>query len=131
VKARLLDRTVLAVGGFVLVAVGGGSALALEPFLASYEVVVAADAGLRSELRAGGMLLLALGVIVICGAVVPRLATVSAILATTAYGAYTLGRALSWVLDGAPASGLIAAGAIELVLAVASAWVLLRLTRRR
>ena len=130
-SARLLDRVVLGVGGVVIVGVGAASAFAPDVFLASYDVVLPADAALRSELRSGGVLLLALGLLVGVGAFVPRLALVSAIVATIGYGAYALGRALSWVIDGDPGPGLLVAGLTELLLAAASGWVLLRLLRRR
>ncbi|NTX65548.1 DUF4345 domain-containing protein [Myxococcus sp. CA051A] len=71
---------------------------------------------LLSEVRAPGGALLACGLLIMAGALWPRMTFTSLVVSTTLYLSYGVSRVLSLVLDGAPAPELVAAMVAELVI---------------
>ncbi|MBO0607604.1 DUF4345 family protein [Myceligenerans salitolerans] len=124
---RHVSRWLLAATGLTLVVVGAGVAFVPQAFYAGYGIAPADSSPLLGELRASGLAVLAWGSLVGAGAVMPRLAAMSALAGAVTMLAHAAGRALSWGVDGEPAAGLVAAGAAELLLGAACVWVLTRL----
>ena len=122
----ILDRAVLGITALVLVGVGIAATFATATFYGGYNIALAGSIELTSELRAlGGVLLLA-GLLIGAGVVRIRWAFPAAIVAATVMLGLALGRVGSAIVDGMPATSVIAAGVIELVLGSASAAVAVR-----
>ncbi|RPF20425.1 DUF4345 family protein [Myceligenerans xiligouense] len=124
---RRVSRWLLALTGATLVVVGAGVALAPRAFYAGYGIALAEGTPLLGELRASGLALLALGVLVGAGAVVEHLFATSALVGAVTMLAHAAGRVLSWGVDGGLAAGLVGAGAAELTLGAACVWAATRL----
>ncbi|MFV2178222.1 DUF4345 domain-containing protein [Actinomadura sp. LOL_016] len=121
-----LRSVVLFTAGLVLLVVGTAGLTAPVAFHEASGIEVAADPGLLSETRATGGVLLAAGVFLVLGAFVVRFAVTAAGVGAFGYLAYGLSRLIGIAVDGMPGSGLVMAAAVELSLALACAYVLLR-----
>nr|WP_295889732.1 DUF4345 domain-containing protein [uncultured Devosia sp.] len=99
------------------IAVGLGSLILLVPaaFYAGYGLNLTGQVTLLNELRSHGLSLIGIGLFVITGAFVPRLATSAALVAALFYLSYGLSRLVGLALDGWPGQGLALSGAVELV----------------
>lgn len=122
-------RALLALSGAAATGIGAAILLGPEGFYAGYGLALEPDPSRMSELRAGGAGLAAMGLLILRGAVAIRHAAASLRIALALYLAYAAGRAVSLAADGWPADGMLEALAIELVLGLAAAAALLRLTR--
>lgn len=119
VRGRVaLGVTVLA--GAVLAVVGGLGLLAPDVLHEANGIPLTVDPGLRSEVRGGGATLLLVGAVVLWGARNPSTRALAATAGGAVLLAYAVGRAVSWVADGYPGSGLLLAGLVEVVLGVAA-----------
>lgn len=121
-----LRSAVLFTAGLVLLVVGAAGLTAPAAFHEANGIEVTADAGLLSETRAAGGVLLAAGAFLVLGAFVARFAVPAAAVGAVGYLAYGLSRLLGMAVDGMPGSGLVTATMIELVLALACTYVFLR-----
>ena len=101
----------------------------IDAFYAGYGINVGGNVSLLNELKAPGIALMASGFFIAAGAVVVRLAPVSAFVAAFLYLSFGLSRLVSIDLDGLPADGLVQAAGIELVFGLACVFVLV--LRRR
>lgn len=117
----------LSVSGIIGAAVGSTLLIAPAMMHGANGVDLGSNPSLLSEVRAPGGALLALGVLVLAGAFVVRLAYPATMIAAIVYLAYGLSRLLSIALDGMPASGLILAAGLEITLGALNAVLLLRL----
>ena len=114
-------RSVLAVAGLVAVAVGVGLLVDPVGFEALNDVVSASDTNSLSEARGTGGGLVAVGGLVLAGAVVPAVGRASALLAALVYLGYGLARLVSIAVDGVPSAGIVVVAAAELTLSAACA----------
>ncbi|MEV4477423.1 MULTISPECIES: DUF4345 domain-containing protein [Nonomuraea] len=119
----------LFVAGLVLIVIGAANLFAPVAFHQANGIMVVADAGLLSETRAAGGVLLTAGVFIMVGAFSTRFAVAAAAVGATGYLAYALSRLLGIALDGVPAGGLVLAAVVESVLGLACAYSLLRRSR--
>jgi hypothetical protein len=124
------ERAVLAAAGVVALLVGAFAMVAPVAFRSGFGIDLAGDVALANETRAAGGGLAAVGAVVLLGTVARALTLAAAVLGALVFGAYGVARLLSLALDGRPDSGLLVAGAVELVLAAGCAAVLLGLRRR-
>ncbi|WP_433791409.1 DUF4345 domain-containing protein [Actinoplanes sp. CA-252034] len=124
----LPQRLVLTVSGLVIVLVGAAGTFAPVWFREAGGVPMPSDAGLLSETRAAGALVLAAGVFLIIGGLVPRHARPAAAVGAVVYLVTAVSRLLSLAVDGSPGSGLLFAAAVESALGLACAALLM--TRR-
>ncbi|MFF5228112.1 DUF4345 family protein [Dactylosporangium sp. NPDC000521] len=115
----MIRRILLLVSGAVAVAVGGAGLFAPVAFRRQYGISIGADANLLSETRSAGGAVLAVGVLLLVGAFVARLAFTAAVAGAVFYLAYAVSRGVSAALDGVPASGLVVGGIVELALGLA------------
>jgi hypothetical protein len=109
-------RLTLGAAGFAAFGIGLAILTAPASFYGTYGITLGTDPNLLSELRAPGANLAALGAIILAGAFYKGLQRLSAFLGATVFLAYAFGRLTSMALDGMPASGLIEATLIELVI---------------
>ena len=112
--STLLLKTFLAVAGAV--AVGLGTLILLVPvaFYASYGLDLTGQVTLLNELRSHGLSLMGIGLFIMAGAVISRLATTALAVSAFFYLSYGLSRLVGLALDGWPSQGLVISGAIEL-----------------
>ncbi len=120
----------LHLNGWVAVLIG--SLIALDPVsvLSSYGLQPELSAGLLSELRAPGGLLLVCGLLILSCALQPSKAKYGLMLSVIVYGGYGSVRLLAILLDGLPAVEIQLAAAIELVLCASAVVTLAKIKRR-
>ncbi|MDA4845638.1 DUF4345 domain-containing protein [Hoeflea poritis] len=124
-------KAILIGAGLVAMAIGGALLLVPHALYASYGVTLGGDASQLSEIRAQGGALLASGLLIASGAFISRLAFTSALLASILYLSYGTSRLIAMGLDGMPASGLVQATALEIVIGFLCLFAVLQLTAAR
>ncbi len=122
-KLELKPRLILGMSGLTAFAIGLAITLDPQSFYANYGIVLSPQPNLMSELRAPAANLAVLGLIILCGAFYKKLVQASALLGATVFSAFAVGRTISFVLDGWPSENILAAFAIEVLLAVLCLWV--------
>lgn len=123
-------RLLLVVSG--VLAMGIGAAILFSPaaFHAANGIEIGADPNLRSEVRAPGGALVALGGLILAGAFMRSLTFASAVVSATVYLAYGVSRLFSIAVDGMPTTAIVGATVIELLIGGASAAALGRSSAR-
>jgi len=114
-KNSKMLKTILIISG--LIASGVGAAILFSPvaFYATYGIELGSNFSLLNEIRAPGGALLAIGILIISGAFVDRLAFTAVVVSTLMYLSYGLSRVMSIAIDGIPAEGLVQAAVLEIV----------------
>ncbi|MEM7043838.1 MAG: DUF4345 domain-containing protein [Pseudomonadota bacterium] len=130
-NASWFQKLTLGIAGIAALGIGIAITAAPVAFYGTYGIALGDDPSLLSELRAPGANLAALGMIILAGAVYQRMQRLAAFLGVTVFLAYASGRIVSMALDGMPASGLVQATLIELVVGGLCAAVLWRGKSRR
>ena len=125
-KSRLIF-VFLFIAGLLLLAIGGTILLAPHTFHAGNGIVLGHDPNLLSEIRAPGGLLVGSAVLILLGVFRPGLRSLAVMLTVLVYGSFGLARLVGLALDGLPATGIVAATVIELIVAAIG---LLMLRRR-
>lgn len=113
---RLAVPFLLGVSGVLLLAIGAGVLFTPHAFFATNGIDLGTEPTHLSEVRAPGGLLFAGAVVILLGAVRAGLRRRALALSALVYLSYGGARLLSFALDGAPSTSLVAAGALELVL---------------
>jgi len=116
-------RFALGMSGLTAFAIGLAITLDPHSFYASYGIALSPQPNLMSELRAPAVNLAVLGLVILCGAFYQKFTRVSALLGVTVFSAFAIGRTISLVLDGWPSDSILAAFAIEVLLALLCLWV--------
>lgn len=124
-----LTSVFLLLSGLILLAIGGAILFVPHDFHASNDIVLGDDPSLLSEIRAPGGLLTASAILILIGVFRVSLRPLAMTLNVLAYGSFGLARLVGVALDGIPASGLVVAIAIELVVATIGLAILLRQPR--
>ena len=115
-KSRL-TFVFLFIAGLLLLVIGGTILLAPHAFHAGNGIVLGHDPNLLSEIRAPGGLLVGSAVFILIGALRPDRQSLAVMLTVLVYGSFGLARLIGLALDGMPATGIVAATVIELVVA--------------
>ena len=115
---HLGTRTVLAVSGAILVAIGSSIMAAPIFFLALSEVIVEHDAGLMSEVTAPSGMLIIAGAFMILSAIKFRFANLGLVAGAIVYGSYGFSRLFSTYLHGTPSESLVVVMYFELAVAI-------------
>ena len=121
-----LATAFLIIAGLLLLVIGGSILLAPHSFYASNGIALGNDPNLLSEIRAPGGMLTASGLFALIGALRSNLASMTILLLVLVYGSFGVARIVSIMIDGMPASGIVAAAAIELLVAAVGLFVLWR-----
>ena len=116
----------LLIAGLIVSSLGAWILIAPVEFHASYGTQLGDNPSLLSEIRAPGGALFAMGMFMLFGVFRRALAEPAALIAILTYLAYGGSRLFSLQQDGIPASGLLAATGIELVIGIACVWALMR-----
>ncbi|NQV46066.1 MAG: DUF4345 domain-containing protein [Rhodospirillales bacterium] len=119
-------KSILLLSGGVAAAIGTTILIVPDIFYATYGITIDTNPSALSETRASGGSLLAMGVLMIAGYFVSALTFTATLIAVLVYMSYGLSRALSFVLDGWPDSGLIGAAVFELAIGSILAITLIR-----
>ena len=109
-------KAILIISGFIAVAIGAFITLAPHAFHALNLISLGDDINLLSEIRAPGTGLLAIGVLIICGGFIPKLAYTASLVSTILYLAYGGSRIFSMFVDGLPISSLVQVAIIEIAI---------------
>jgi hypothetical protein len=117
-------KTYLIVSGLVLVLVG--AMIVSDPVGAwsGFGIDLTESVSVLNDVQATSATLLVAGALVLAGAFVPSLAFTATVMSVALYGGYALGRALSLIMFGIPADGLVLALVVEAILAAAGLAVL-------
>jgi hypothetical protein len=126
--SRVLKANLM-VSGAILLAIGCTLLIAPAVMHAANGVDLGNNPSLLSEVRAPGGLLFALGTLVFAGVFVSRLRYPATLIAAVVYVAYGLSRLLSMAIDGMPATGLVIAAGLEIMIGAVNVLLLTRLRR--
>ena len=110
------EKGMLLFAGITAVSIGAALVLRPEVMHAANGVTLGENASLLSEIRAPGGALLAVGVLLCVAAFVRKLVFAATVAGTVVFLGYGIGRVLSMVIDGIPASALVMACVFELVI---------------
>lgn len=126
-----LPRLIIGLAGILVALIGTAILFAPGPFFAANGIALAADAALLSEIRAPGALLAVSGGVLVYLALWDLFLDLAALGACALFGAYGAGRLISFVADGSPGAGLLAATAIELAIALVCLWAWIGIRRSK
>jgi hypothetical protein len=117
-KESTVFKVILIVLALTLVVFGGWRLVDPNGFLTFSGLEMSDDAGLLSELRGAGGIIMVSGLVVGLGAFQHVWSRTSVLLAAMVFLPLGLGRLLGLALDGSPGAGVIQGMAIELVFGV-------------
>ncbi len=108
-----------------------GTALLVVPttFYATDGVDLGHQPGLLSDLRGTGGSMVALAMLIVAGARLPRFSRLACWVSTLMYLSYALSRVLGWAVDGRPSGLILAALFVETVLGLLGLLALVTLPR--
>ena len=121
-----LTRIFLALSGTIAALIGVSVLFIPHTFFATNHIMLGTDPNLMSEIRAPGGLLLATGVIMICGAIMQSVLRAALLTSAVVFSMYGVSRLVSLALDGMPSSSLMGALIIELVVGGIAAFLITR-----
>ncbi len=108
----------LTLAGLLLLTIGGAVLFAPHAFHASNGIDLGNNPTMLSEIRAPGGLLAVVAMLALISVVRHRLRAFTLPLLVLVYGSYGLARVVSMVQDGMPASSIVGAAFIELIVAI-------------
>ncbi|MCI5074391.1 DUF4345 domain-containing protein [Oricola sp.] len=111
------QKIVLGLAGVTAACIGGFILTAPQAFYAGYGITLGADPTLLSEIRAPAACLFGLGLLMLAGLVRPTWTHPAIAAAFVVFLAFPAGRVVGLIVDGVPAGGILAALAVELVIA--------------
>ena len=114
-NASITIRLVLSLSGLVAAGIAVMILLAPDAFYASYGIELSSNATLANEVKAPAGALFFAGLIMFAGVFHSGFTLISLATAAGVYLSYGLGRVASFVIDGLPHSGMVAATGIELI----------------
>ncbi|RBP48803.1 DUF4345 domain-containing protein [Arenicella xantha] len=114
----MFERIILGAAGVTAFTIGGFIALEPHTFYLSYDILLADDPSLLSELRGPGANLAVLGALMLAGLFYNPLSKASIIVAKIVFFAFPAGRVIGIFVDGVPSGAILAALAIEIAIAV-------------
>lgn len=117
-KESMVFKVILIVLALTLVVFGGWRLLDPNGFLAFSGLELSDDAGVLSELRGSGGIIMVSGFVVSLGVFLHAWSRTAVVLAAMVFLALGLGRLMGLALDGSPGAGVIQGAAIELVFGV-------------
>ena len=121
-----ITRLFLAISGAVAVLIGATILFMPHAFFATNQIALENDPNLMSEIRAPGGLLIASGIVMICGAGIRSLLRAALLTGAVVFGMYGISRLVSLVLDGVPSPNLVSAMGIELAIGLIAASLIVR-----
>ncbi len=117
-RNSIVYKIILGLSGLLLLVVGSMLTFNTEAALASSGIELGENVSMYNDIRGGGGLVLALGLLILLGAFIRKLAFTSTVTAIFTYLGYAAGRVISIGFDGPPSEALIRATVIEGVFGV-------------
>lgn len=117
-------KGILFVCGLILILVGGSGLFGPESFTSRNGIDISENLSLFNDYRTFGSLMFGSGLIIMLGVFHSRMAFTSSVVAAVMFTIMTFGRALSIVIDGVPAEGLVRATVVEGILAAVAIFAL-------
>ena len=117
-KESMVFRVILIVLALTLVVFGGWRLVDPNGFLTFSGLELSDDAGVLSEMRGAGGIIMVSGFVVSLGVFLNVWSRTSVVLAAMVFLSLGLGRLMGIALDGSPGAGVIQGMAIELVFGV-------------
>ena len=108
-------RVFLALSGAIAAIIGVSVLFMPHAFFATNHITLGTDPNMMSEIRAPGGLLLASGVIMICGVVMTSFIRAALLTGAVVFSMYGVSRIVSVIFDGFPSSSIMGALVVELV----------------
>ena len=119
-------KIILIISGLIASGIGAAILFAPVAFYATYGIEIGTNVSLLNEIRALGGALLAIGILIMSGAFVDKLALTAAVVSTLLYLSYGLSRVMSIVIDGMPVEGLVQVAVLEIVIGLACIFALVK-----
>ena len=123
---HVFTRIFLSLCGAIAILIGFAVLFFPHAFFATNHIVLGADPNVLSEIRAPGGLLLASGIVMICGAVLKSFIRAALLTSAVVFSMYGVSRAVSIALDGMPSSSIFGAMIIELTVGCIAAVLIAR-----
>ena len=130
-KNSVTTKIFLAFSGLIAIGIGSGLLFAPVEFEASAGIILGEDINLLSEMRASGGAILATGILIILGVLIPKLAYLSVVLSSLMYLSYGASRIFGMMVDGMPNNSIVAATTAEIIIGLISILVLLKFDKRQ
>lgn len=115
---NLFQKIVLGIAGLTAAIIGAFILFAPQAFYAGYGIMLSPDPSMFSELRAPGAGLTALGAIMLAGVIRSDWTPFAVMSALAVFIAFPVGRLVSFFADGMPSDNVLAAFAIEVIIAL-------------
>ncbi len=115
-KSSYCLKALLVFSGLLAIGIGGSLLFNPVAFHAASGLSLVNEAGLLSEVRASGGVLLVFGAVILLGAFIKSLELTAVWLGSLVYLSYGLSRVFSMQVDGMPGENLMIATVIELVI---------------
>lgn len=112
-----LEKITLGISGLTAVSIGAMITFAPDAFYLSYGIVLEDDASLRSELRAPGAGLTALGMMMLLGIWRTAMAGLAVAATLIVFLAFPAGRFVGLAFDGMPSGAIVGALILEIAIA--------------
>ncbi len=109
--------TTLTIAGFIVVYIGLEILFKPIAFYAAYQIELPESISLMNELRANGSYLIASGVIILAGVIMPSMLFTSVLIGAVLFSCFALTRMTSMAFDGIPSVNLIYAMGLEFIFA--------------
>lgn len=119
-------KTILIISGLVVVGVGAVFLFTPVSFYAGLGVDLGGSITLLNDIRATGGGLLAIGILIMSGAFVAKLAFTATLVSALLYTSYGLARIQSIAVDGMPVESLLMVTVLELVIGLVCAFAFLK-----
>lgn len=125
-KNSKVVKVYLILAGLLLTFVGASILFTPVEFTAKNGIDLGGNVSLLNDIRSSGGLYLAMGVTIILGGFVSRLVFISTLTSIITYLAVGAGRAMSIVLEGMPAEGLVKATIAEFVVGLIGVFIFIK-----
>ncbi len=116
-KLNKLQKTTLSIAGVTAMLIGVFIAIDPASFYASYGIKLEGNADMLSELRAPGLNLAVLGMVMLAGIAKSSLRPLAVSASVVVFSSFAAGRLLGILIDGMPSDKVVTALIIEVVIA--------------
>ena len=128
---QIMTRVFLVISGAIALLIGITILFVPHALFATNQIALGTDPNLLSEIRAPGGLLIALGLVMGLGGCLRRCERAGLFTAAIAFLSYGVSRLISVAIDGPPATSLLFALAIELIVGLVAVLLLIPTRARR
>ena len=119
-------RVILFLQGVLLILLGSWRMVDPEGFFANSELILSPEAGLLSEARGTGGVVLLFGLLIFLGSILKALRFTAALASICLFFGFACGRLLGWNFDGDPGSPIIQGMIMEFLMALLTLFALYR-----